>query len=138
MLLITPPIKKMYMHFIFDFSTRSFKSASTQVVKTRNKLLNEEIFFNSTRSASLSLRGAALRNFFACVVSHVNLALLIRSILSKVTIFTKAIMHVVYPPKIFHNYCIQFLLGTTVMPREIEDNGHEKFRGVNKVHYGLG
>ena len=99
MLLITPPIKKMYMHFIFDYSTRSFKSASTQVVKTRNKLLNEEIFFNSTRSALLSLRGAALRNFFACVVSHVNLALLIRSILSKVTIFTKAIMHVVYHPK---------------------------------------
>ena len=31
----------------------------------------------------------------------------------------------------------QFLLGITVVPREIQDNGYAKFWGVNKVHYGL-
>ena len=51
------------------------------------------------------------------------------------------------PPKILHNYCVQFLLGNTVVPREIEDNGYTIFLGgggagrggvgVNKVHYGL-
>ena len=57
------------------------------------------------------------------------------------------------PPKILHNYCFQFLLGNTVVPREIEENGYAFFflegggRGgggreaglveVNKVHYGL-
>ena len=25
----------------------------------------------------------------------------------------------------------------TVVPREIEDNGYAKFRGVKKIHYGL-
>ena len=29
------------------------------------------------------------------------------------------------------------LLGITVFPREIENNGYAKFWGVNKVHYGL-
>ena len=29
------------------------------------------------------------------------------------------------------------LLGITVVPREIENNGYAKFWGVNKVHYGL-
>ena len=96
MLLITPPVTKMYMHFIFDYSTRSFKSASTQVVKTTNKLLNEGIFFNSTRrSALLSLRGAALPHFLHMLFP----TLLISSILSKLTIFNKVIMHVVNPPK---------------------------------------
>ena len=95
MLLITPPITKMYMPLIFDYSTRSFNSASTQVVKTRNKLLNEGIFFNSIRSALLSLRGAALPHFLHMLFP----TLLISSILSKLTIFTKAIMHVVYPPQ---------------------------------------
>ena len=33
--------------------------------------------------------------------------------------------------------CFQFLLGITVVPREIADNGYEKFWEVNKVHYGL-
>ena len=33
--------------------------------------------------------------------------------------------------------CFQFLLGITVLPREIQDNGYEKFGEVNKVHYGL-
>ena len=36
----------------------------------------------------------------------------------------------------------KFLLGITVFPKEIEDNGYANFRGgggggVNKVHYGL-
>ena len=43
-------------------------------------------------------------------------------------------MHLVYP-KSYH--CSQFLLGITVVPREIQDNGYGKFWGVNKVHYGL-
>ena len=29
------------------------------------------------------------------------------------------------------------LLGITVVPREIENNGYAKFWGVNKVRYGL-
>ena len=33
--------------------------------------------------------------------------------------------------------CFQFLLGITVLPREIQDNGYQKFGEVNKVHYGL-
>ena len=45
-------------------------------------------------------------------------------------------MHLVNP-KILHNYCFQFLLGITVVPREIEDNGYVKFWGVNKVQYAL-
>ena len=40
-------------------------------------------------------------------------------------------------PKILHNHCFQFLLGITVVLREIEHYGYEKFWGVNKVHYGL-
>ena len=35
-------------------------------------------------------------------------------------------MHVVF----------QFLLGITVVPRQIEDNGYTKFWGVNKVLHG--
>ena len=46
-------------------------------------------------------------------------------------------MHLVYLPKILHNDCFQFLLGITVVPRGIQDNGYAKFWGVNKVHYGL-
>ena len=30
----------------------------------------------------------------------------------------------------------QFLLGITVVPRQIEDNGYAKFWEVNKVPYG--
>ena len=41
------------------------------------------------------------------------------------------------PPLILHNHCFQVLLGITVVPREIEDNGYAKFWGVNKVNYGL-
>ena len=35
------------------------------------------------------------------------------------------------PPlkKNFHNHCFQFLLGITVVPREIQDNGYAKFGG---------
>ena len=42
-----------------------------------------------------------------------------------------------FSPKILHNHCFQFLLGMTVTPREIEDNGYAKFWGLKKVHYGL-
>ena len=41
------------------------------------------------------------------------------------------------PPKILHNHCFWFLLGITVVPREIKDNGYAKFGAVNKVHCGL-
>ena len=37
--------------------------------------------------------------------------------------------------KILHNHCLQFLLGITVVPREIKDSGYAKCLGVNKVHY---
>ena len=30
-------------------------------------------------------------------------------------------------PRLLHNHCFQFLLGITVVPREIEDNGYAKF-----------
>ena len=43
-------------------------------------------------------------------------------------------MQLVYPI-ILHNHRFQFLLGITVVPREIEDNGYAKFWGVNKLHY---
>ena len=39
--------------------------------------------------------------------------------------------------KILHNHCFQFLMGITVVAKEIEDNGYAKFWGLNKVHYGL-
>ena len=42
-------------------------------------------------------------------------------------------MHLVYLPpplkKKIHNHCFQFLLGITVVPREIQDNGYAKFGG---------
>ena len=31
------------------------------------------------------------------------------------------------PPQILHNHCFQFLLGITVVPREIQDNGSAIF-----------
>ena len=33
------------------------------------------------------------------------------------------------PPKILHKYCFQFLLGLTIVPREIENNAYAKFGG---------
>ena len=42
---------------------------------------------------------------------------------------TLTIMHPCLAPQIFHTHCFQFLLGITVVPREIEDNGYEKFFG---------
>ena len=41
------------------------------------------------------------------------------------------------PPQIWHIRCLQFLLGITVLPREIQGDGYAKLCGVNKVHYGL-
>ena len=51
-------------------------------------------------------------------------------------------MNVVYPPpppppRILHNHCFQLLLGITVIPREIQDNGCAIFVGEKKVHYGI-
>ena len=56
-------------------------------------------------------------------------------------------MHLCLPPKILQNHRFQFLLGSTVVIREVEDNGHIIFggrgrgrgrgEGVNKVHYGI-
>ena len=40
-------------------------------------------------------------------------------------------------PKILHIHCFQFLLGITVVPREIQDDDYAKLWGVNKMHYGL-
>ena len=40
-------------------------------------------------------------------------------------------------PKILHNSCFQFLVGITVVPKEIQDNDYAKFWEVNKVHYDL-
>ena len=51
-----------------------------------------------------------------------------------------------FTPQILHNHCFQFLLGNTVVFREVEDHGHIIFlffggggmgEGVNKVHYGI-
>ena len=64
------------------------------------------------------------------------------------TIFIKTIVHLSRPPppqkkqtnkqtNNLHNHCFQFLLGITVVPREIEDNGYAKLWGKNTVHYGL-
>ena len=47
-------------------------------------------------------------------------------------IFTKSIIHLVYPPKILYNCCFQFLLGITVVPREIED---DRYRDSNPVNW---
>ena len=30
------------------------------------------------------------------------------------------------PPQILHNHCFQFLLGITLVPKEIENNGYTK------------
>lgn len=52
-------------------------------------------------------------------------------------------MHLGYPQTFLYNHRFQFLLGITVVSREVEDNGSETFGGwggggVGKVHYGLG
>ena len=36
------------------------------------------------------------------------------------------------------NLCFSLLRDITAVPREIENNAYEKFRGANKVHYGSG
>ena len=51
-------------------------------------------------------------------------------------------MHLVYPPppsptQYLYNRYFQFLLGITVVPREIQDTGYAKFWGLSKLHYGL-
>ena len=40
------------------------------------------------------------------------------------------------PPQILHNLSFSFLLGITIIQREIENNGYAKFWGANKVHHG--
>ena len=56
---------------------------------------------------------------------------------SQYATFTFSIMHLICPPPppIFHNLCFSFLLGITVVPREIEKSAYAKFWGANKVHY---
>ena len=39
-------------------------------------------------------------------------------------------------PKILHNLCFVFLLGITVVQREIKDNVYSNFWGAKKVYYG--
>ena len=39
-------------------------------------------------------------------------------------------------PEILHNLCFKFLLGITVVPREIEDHAYAKLWGANNVYYG--
>ena len=39
--------------------------------------------------------------------------------------------------KKLYNHCFQFLLDSTVVPREIEDNSYAKCRDTNKMHYGI-
>ena len=51
-------------------------------------------------------------------------------------------MHLVHPhaplkKKNLLNHCFQFLVGITVVPREIENNGYVKFWGLNRMNYGL-
>ena len=45
-------------------------------------------------------------------------------------------MYLISLPQILHNLCFLFLLGVTVVPREIADNTYAKIVGANKVHYG--
>ena len=48
--------------------------------------------------------------------------------------------YTLFTPKILYNRCFQFLLGITVVPREIQDimkNLGRGGKGLNKVHYGL-
>ena len=66
-----------------------------------------------------------------------NLALLTRSILSKVTIFTKAIMHVVYPPQFSITIESNFSLVLQSSQEKLKTKVMKNL-GVNKVHYGLG
>ena len=54
-------------------------------------------------------------------------------------------MHLVYPQIFLYNHRFQFLLGITVVSREVEDNGSETFGGwggggggFGKVHFGFG
>ena len=51
------------------------------------------------------------------------------------TIFALLIILFVYPrfPQILHNDCFQFLLGITVVPREIEDDAYAKVLEVNSI-----
>ena len=41
------------------------------------------------------------------------------------------------PSKILHKHCLQFLLGLTIGPREIENNAYAKFWRDNKEYYGI-
>ena len=36
------------------------------------------------------------------------------------------------PSKILHKHCFQFLLGLTIIPREIENSAYAKFLGLTK------
>ena len=46
------------------------------------------------------------------------------------------IIHLYYPPKRLHNYCLQFLLGHENVPR-VENNAYTDIWGVKGVYYGI-
>ena len=58
----------------------------------------------------------------------------------KFAICTSPIIHLACPrppfPQILHNLCSSFLLGITVVPREIEDNAYALGGGATKVYLG--
>ena len=41
------------------------------------------------------------------------------------------------PRGVLHNHCFQYLLGITVVPGQIEDEGYAELLGINNVHLGL-
>ena len=43
----------------------------------------------------------------------------------------------VFHPKILHKYCLQFLLGVKMAPRETEHNAMQNLGVTNKEHYGM-
>ena len=45
-------------------------------------------------------------------------------------------LHISHNTPCLHNLYFSHLLGITAVPREIENNGYEKFWGANKVHFG--
>ena len=57
---------------------------------------------------------------------------------TKFIIFTKPIIRApCLLPQIFHNNCLQFLLGITVVPSKIDDNRKGSVGGGNKLYHGL-
>ena len=64
------------------------------------------------------------------------IAFFVPSLKKPIHYFHIPIIHFVYPPKVLQKNCFQFLLGFTILPRELVNNTYAKFWGVNKVGYG--